>query len=68
MAKVLPFRNAKKRVDSFTVHDARKLVRRLAQDSKNVVIRLDQLEKAFKAGLITKHEYEEKRQVIMNQF
>lgn len=38
MAKVLPFRNAKKRVDSFTVHDARKLVRRLAQDSKNVVI------------------------------
>ena len=37
-------------------------------DSNNVVMRLEQLEKAFKAGLITKQEHEEKRQELMKQF
>lgn len=38
MAKVLPFNKAKKRVEHLTVHDAKELIRRLAQDSKNVVV------------------------------
>ncbi len=38
MAKVVPFKHAKPKAKTFTVHDARDLIRRLAQDSKNVIV------------------------------
>lgn len=38
MAKVVPFRQGLKRSDRLTLHDARILIRRLAQGSKNVFV------------------------------
>ncbi|GEM_PF-3282157 len=38
------------------------------QDAGDLPSRLEQLEKAFEAGLITKQEYEEKRQELLKQF
>ena len=36
--------------------------------STTVIVRLEQLDKAFKAGLITKQEYDEKRRELLKQF